>query len=92
MRIAFENAEIRLKPGMFASASFVASKRTLPVIPNNAVILKDDADQVFVEVAPWTFEARKVETGVQQGDRVAVTNGLRPGDRIVVKGGVLLND
>jgi len=92
VRIAFENADIRLKPGMFASTSFLASKRTLPVIPNTALILKNDNDQVFVEVAPWTFEARPVETGVQQGDRTAVTNGLRPGDRVVVKGGVLLND
>jgi len=92
VRIAFENASIRLKPGMFASARFLASKRTLPVIPTSAVILKDDADHVYVEVAPWTFESRKVETGVQQGNRLAITNGLQPGDRVVVKGGVLLND
>ena len=92
VRIAFENPDIRLKPGMFASVSFLAPKQTMPVVPTTALILNNDADQVFVEVAPWTFEARKVETGVQQGDRVAVKSGLAPGDRVIIKGGVLLND
>ena len=51
-----------------------------------------DADQVFVEVAPWTFEARAVEIDFQQGDRITVKSGVQIGDRVVVRGGVLLND
>ena len=92
VRISFSNPDIRLKPGMFATASFLAPKQTLPVVPTSALILKNDADQVFVELEPWIFEARRVETGLQQGDRVVVRSGVRPGDRVVVKGGVLLND
>ncbi len=35
-----------------------APAQNAPVVPTSALVLKDDANQVFVEVAPWTFEAR----------------------------------
>ncbi len=92
VRIAFNNPDIRLKPNMFAEATFLAPKQTSPVVPTKALILKDETDQVFVEMAPWTFEARAVEVGFQQGDRAVIARGLKPGERIVTKGGVLLND
>jgi len=56
------------------------------------LVLKNETDRVFVEVAPWTFEARPVEVDFQQGDQAVVEHGLNAGERIVVKGGVLLND
>jgi membrane fusion protein, heavy metal efflux system len=92
VRIAFENPDVRLKPNMFATATFLAPQRMAQVVPMQALVLKDEADQVFVEVAPWTFEARNVEVGFQQGDHAVVDGGLSAGERIVVKGGVLLND
>ena len=92
VRIAFENPEVRLKPNMFANATFLAPKHMVRVVPTLALVLKDESDQVFVEVAPWTFEARTVEVGFQQGDQAIIASGLKAGERIVVKGGVLLND
>ena len=52
-----------------------ASTRRLidaPVVPTSALVLKDDANQVFVETAPWTFEARNVDIDFQQGDQVVL--------------------
>lgn len=92
VRIAFENPDVRLKPNMFADATFLAPQRLVPIIPTQALVLKDESDRVFVEVAPWTFEARPVEVGFQQGDQAIVGKGLKAGERIVMKGGVLLND
>ena len=92
VRIAFPNPDIRLRPNMFANVSFITPAQTMTVIPTTALILKNDADQVFVEVEPWVFEARRVETGFQRGDGVIVKSGVKAGDRVVVKGGVLLND
>jgi cobalt-zinc-cadmium efflux system membrane fusion protein len=92
VRIAFDNPDVRLKPNMFADATFLAPRQKVPVIPTQAVVLKNENDQVFVEVAPWTYEARPIEVGFQQGDRSIVQHGLKPGERVVVKGGVLLND
>jgi cobalt-zinc-cadmium efflux system membrane fusion protein len=92
VRIAFENPDIRLRPGMFANVSFHAPTQSVPVVPTSALLLKDDLNQVFVETAPWTFEARTVDIGFQQGDQVVLTGGVKAGDRVVVKGGVLLGD
>jgi membrane fusion protein, heavy metal efflux system len=92
VRIAFANPEMRLKPGMFANVSFFAPARRMPIIPTSALVLKDDATQVFVEVEPWTFEARTVEIGFQQGEQALIQSGVESGERVVVKGGVLLGD
>jgi cobalt-zinc-cadmium efflux system membrane fusion protein len=92
IRIAFENPDMKLKPNMFADATFLAPRQTMQVVPTLALVLKEETDRVFVEVAPWTFEARPVEVGFQQGDQAVVEHGLKAGERIVVKGGVLLND
>jgi cobalt-zinc-cadmium efflux system membrane fusion protein len=92
VRIAFQNPATRLKPGMFANATFFSPKQMAPIVPTTALVLKDDANQVFVEVAPWTFEERPVEIRFQQGDMAVVQSGVKAGDRVIVKGGVLLND
>jgi cobalt-zinc-cadmium efflux system membrane fusion protein len=92
VRINIDNTAMRFKPGMFANVTFFAPIQTMPIVPTTALVLKDDANQVFVEVAPWTFEPVPVEVGFQQGDEAVVQSGLKVGDRVVVKGGVLLND
>jgi membrane fusion protein, heavy metal efflux system len=92
VRIAFENPGLRLKPNMFANATFLAPQQTVPTVPTTALILKNESDQVFVEVEPWVFEARPVEVGFQEGEQAIVSSGLKAGERVVVKDGVLLND
>src|SRR5262249_58552404 len=66
VRIAFENPDIKLKPNMFANATFLAPQQTVQAVPTQALVLKNETDQVFVEVAPWTFEARPIEVSFQQ--------------------------
>jgi cobalt-zinc-cadmium efflux system membrane fusion protein len=92
VRIAFQNPDLRLKPNMFAKATFLAPSRNMPNIPTAALVLRDEVDQVFVEVEPWTFEPRPVDVAFQQDDRAVIERGLKPGERVVVKGGALLND
>jgi cobalt-zinc-cadmium efflux system membrane fusion protein len=62
------------------------------MLPLTALILKNESDRVFVEVAPWVFEARPVDVAFQEGDEALIAKGVKAGERIVVKGGVLLND
>jgi cobalt-zinc-cadmium efflux system membrane fusion protein len=92
IRIAFDNPDMKLKPNMFADATFLAPRQTMQVVPTRALVLKEETDRVFVEVAPWTFEPRAVDVGFQQNDQAVVAHGLKAGERIVLKGGVLLND
>jgi membrane fusion protein, heavy metal efflux system len=92
VRIAFPNPGIRLKPNMFASVSFLAAAQTAATVPATALVMKNERDRVFVEVAPWTFVPRPVEVNYQQGNSAIIKSGLAAGERAVVKGGVLLND
>ena len=92
VRIAFDNPDTRLRPGMFATVTFHAPAQKAPVVPSSALVLKDNENQVMVETSPWTFEPRDVDIAYQQGDDVVLRQGVKPGERIVVKGGVLLGD
>ena len=66
--------------------------QTMPIIPTSALILKNEGEHVFIEVAPWIFETRPVEIDFQEGEQAIIAAGLKAGERVVVKGGVLLND
>jgi membrane fusion protein, heavy metal efflux system len=92
VRISLDNPDTRFKPGMFANVTFFPPKQMVPIVSTTALVLREEKNQVFVEVAPWTFEARPVDVGFQQGGEVAIRHGLAAGDRIVVRGGVLIND
>jgi cobalt-zinc-cadmium efflux system membrane fusion protein len=92
VRLEFANPNLRLKPNMFANATFLARLEKVPVIPTTALLLRNESDEVFVEVEPWVFEPRAVDIVFQQGDQAVIARGLKAGERVVVKGGVLLND
>jgi cobalt-zinc-cadmium efflux system membrane fusion protein len=77
---------------MFANASFAVAQASAPVIPPSALLMNNENTTVFVEVAPWTFVRRTIETGNEEDGSVRIRKGLLVGDRIVIKGGVLLND
>jgi cobalt-zinc-cadmium efflux system membrane fusion protein len=92
VRIAFDNPNKAFKPGMFATAAFIAPPMPRLVVPTSALLMTNDTTSVFVEVADWAFERRTVEIANQEGATAVIRSGLSPGDRVVVKGGVRLND
>jgi len=92
VRIQLENPEHRLKPGMFASAAFLAPPLPALVVPTAALLLGDanDVSSVWVEREPWTFARRAVRLASQETDFAVVAEGLAAGERIVVENGALL--
>lgn len=92
VRISMPNADGRLKPNMFATASFAVAQTNTPVVPTSALLMNNDDVTVFVETKPWTFTRRKVVLGRETSNTVQIQTGLKAGDQVVVKGGVLLND
>jgi len=92
VRIAFDNPDRSLKPGMFANVSFNAPMVSRLVVPTSALLMSNDRTSVFAEVQPWTFERRDVVTDYEEGNTAVILSGLRPGERVVVKGGVVFND
>ena len=92
VRIAFNNSDRNLKPGMFANATFGAPMVPRLIVPTSALLMSNDRTSVFVEVSSWTFQRRNVVTDYQEGETAAIKSGLNAGERVVVKGGVVLND
>jgi len=92
VRISVPNADGRFKPNMFANVSFAVAQAAAPAVPPSALLMNNENTTVFVEVAPWTFVRRAIETGSQEDGSVRIQSGLQAGERVVTKGGVLLND
>lgn len=96
VRVALANPIGRLRPGMFASAVFSATKHRAVTVPAVALIQDGFNTRVYVETKPWTYESRIVKTGAQMaglnGPQVEIESGLKAGERIVVKDAVLLHD
>jgi membrane fusion protein, heavy metal efflux system len=92
VRIAFPNADVSLKPNMFATVTLMRAQETRVVVPTSALLMNNDRTSVFVATAPWTFERRTVAAELEEGTMVALDSGVRPGEQVVVKGGILLND
>lgn len=90
VRVAFDNPAQRLKPGMFATVTFMAAPQTSVVVPAPALVLAGDQTYAFLEVAPWSFERRAVAVGEQRGGDAILTQGLEAGSRIIVEGAVFL--
>ena len=91
-RIAFANRDGKLKPNMYASVNLTVAQPASLRVPASALLMNNDSTTVFIEVAPWTFVRRAIDTGAEDGDKVRVVAGLRANERVVVRGGVLLND
>lgn len=92
VRVTVANPDGRLKPNMFAQASFHIPQPPQVIVPESALLMNNDSITVFVEVAPWAFERRAVELSYSETEGARVTKGLKAGDRVIVRGGVLLND
>ncbi|AMO94588.1 efflux transporter, RND family, MFP subunit [Collimonas fungivorans] len=92
VRISVPNADGRFKPNMFANVSFAVAQTAAPAVPPSALLMNNENTTVFVEVAPWTFVRRTIETGNQEDGSIRIQSGLQVGERVVTKGGVLLND
>lgn len=96
VRVAFDNADGRLLPNMYGTASIAvaapAGQAAAVWAPQSALVMNNDVISVFVEVRPWVFQRQPVKIGDETADSAQIVSGLTPGERVVVRGGVLLND
>jgi cobalt-zinc-cadmium efflux system membrane fusion protein len=90
-RIEVANADGRLKPEMFATATIevAGDKREAISLPDAAIVLMDGKPTVFV-YAQGAYEAREVEPGERSGGRTVLKSGLLAGDQVVTSGSYAL--
>jgi len=93
VRLEFENPDLRLKPGMFATVYIQFRRRDdVLAIPTEAILDSGKRKIVFVSVGDGRFEPREIVTGLT-GDHhlTEVISGLEEGDPVVVSGQFLID-
>jgi membrane fusion protein (multidrug efflux system) len=78
-----DNADHKLRPGMFAAAKVELGTASTPVVPLTALREEGSARRVFVVNRDKHLEERVVEAGDQMGDVVAIVHGVTSGERVV---------
>ena len=93
LRAMFDNSDGKLFPSQFVNIRLlVDTLQHQTVIPVAAVQRGAAGTFVFVVTPDKVANQRTVKLGVQDGDKVAVTDGLKPGDTVVVDGADRLRD
>jgi membrane fusion protein, multidrug efflux system len=104
LQATFENAELLLRPGMFARIEvLLPEQKEVLVIPATAVLSAPYGDSVYIiESRPKTnapagetelaVRQQFIRTGPARGDFVAVETGLKPGERVVSAGAFKLRN
>jgi membrane fusion protein, copper/silver efflux system len=90
MRALIDNPELKFKPGAQAQVLFSHSARKTLAIPTDAVIRDGKGTHVYVETGTNTFQPRMVKTGIEDFERVEITDGLVENEVVVVSGAYLL--
>lgn len=85
VRALIDNADGRLRPGQFMSASLTLQQRQSLVIPEQAVIVRGDNSYVFV-AEDGIARRLTVSLGARLPGQVEVTEGLEDGAEVVVTG------
>jgi membrane fusion protein (multidrug efflux system) len=81
------NADQALKPGMFASLDLTLKVRDQAVvIPESAVMLKENRTSVFVVGTDGKAQLRDVKLGLRMPGFVEVTAGLTGGETVITEG------
>jgi Cu(I)/Ag(I) efflux system membrane fusion protein len=90
-RIALDNPDGALRPGMYGRARITARGRAALAVPTEAVVHTGSHDYVFIARAGGHFEPRMVQTGVQDADWVEIADGVAAGDTVVASASFLID-
>lgn len=92
VRIAFDNPEQLLKPGMLLSATLALPTAEQPMVPVQAIEYSGTRRYVYVIDQQQTAVRTEVELGQRIDNAVLIQQGLQGGERIVVQGLVNIRD
>ncbi len=91
VRVEINNANGRLKPGMFADMDVTTEVLRNALLISDAALQTDGDDQIaFVVLDGAKFEKRIVKIGMEQEGRVQVLEGIKAGEKVVTEGSFTL--
>ena len=91
VRIEVNNADGRLKPGMFADVEIVTTVQENVLLISDTALQTNGEDTIaFVVLGEGKFEKRTVKTGMEQRGKVQVLEGIKEGEKVVTTGSFIL--
>ncbi|MDE1923475.1 MAG: efflux RND transporter periplasmic adaptor subunit [Gammaproteobacteria bacterium] len=91
-RIAVDNPDGSLAPGMFASVRLAITSATpYPLVPDEALISTGVDNRVILDLGGGRLEPRAVRVGASAGGYTEVLAGLEGGERVVTSGQFLID-
>ncbi|MDH3456767.1 MAG: efflux RND transporter periplasmic adaptor subunit [Gemmatimonadota bacterium] len=92
VRVTVPNADLRLKPGMFATIFFDVTIGTDALtVPLGAVIVTGERNLVFVRHDDGTLMPHQVVLGARARNRVVILQGVSAGETIVASANFLVD-
>ncbi len=92
VRLEFDNADLSLKPGMFANVTLhVDPQPAAVVVPSEAIVRSGSREQLFVVREPGKFEPREVTLGVSAGGLTQILSGVEAGEEVVTSSQFLID-
>jgi Cu(I)/Ag(I) efflux system membrane fusion protein len=92
VRVAVDNSELKLAPGMFVSLDLEGQgDQEYLAVPSEAVIVTGERNVVIVARDGGGFDVAEVTLGVEAGGRTAILSGLEAGQPIVLSGQFLID-
>lgn len=84
VRVVMNNADLRLKPGMYATIRIVGTERYgVVTVPRSAVLSTGERSIVFVRDARGSLVPREVALGAANDERIEILRGLAAGETVV---------
>ncbi len=90
VRVVLKNADMDLRPGMYATVMLQTDLGPRLQVPVSAVVYTGPRRLVFLDLGDGRFRPTEVTVGARAGGRYEVLDGLRPGAAIAVSGVFLI--
>lgn len=86
--LRIQNADRRLRVGMFADVNIIsAPPRTAVAVPVRSLVYEAGLPVVYVQTGGESFVRRQVRVGERDGDYIEIVAGVEAGERVVSRGG-----
>jgi len=92
LRVFFElnDAEARLKPGMYAEIGLGTDPRYAIVAPADGVMHIGESDYVLTAAGTGRWRVTEVRVGERAGEQIEILGGVRAGEKMIGSGAILL--
>jgi len=90
-RVEVDNSKLHLRPGSFVDIIIHAQPHEALVLPRSAVMHTGEGDMVMLSRGEGHFLPVHIETGVESGDEIEITDELQEGAEVAANGQFLLD-